>query len=325
MKYSFIVPVYNVEQYLSECIESILFQTLKDFELILVDDGSNDRSALICDEYAKRDGKIKVIHQSNCGVVKARQTGVENATGDYLVFVDGDDSIALNCLEVVDKFANVDIVRFGYVRETENGLENCPIPERIGYYSKEDIEQEIFPKLIQTSDAKYFSPSVWGGVFRKDLFERNMLKEIRLAIGEDGACVIPCVYHAQSMYIIEDCLYNYRLNLSSATKGGKVFKWNGPEIIAIHLAEKMDLTKFDLKEQLYRKTVHELFSVVVSQFYRKEKSGIIKKDIKENLKNPIYKEAIRKAKFKHSIKASLMHYALRHRCFILMKLYSRVK
>lgn len=325
MLFSVIVPVYGVEKYLRQCIDSILGQTFSDFELILVDDGSTDNCPAICDEYAVKDKRINVIHKENEGVVIARQTGVENAKGEYLVFVDGDDYVALNCLELINEHIGVDVVRFGYIRETKNGVVKCPLPERKGYYSRENIENEIFHKLIQTEDAKYFSPAVWGSAFRKELFESNMLKDSSLSIGEDGACVIPSIYNAQSMYIMEDCLYYYRLNLSSATKGGKVFKWEGPEIIARHLAAKINLSEFDFQEQLYRKTVHELFSVVVSQFNRKEKSVIIRKEIDQNLQNSFYCETIEKAEFRHSIKAELMLLALRHRWYNLIKMYGKLK
>lgn len=325
MKYSVVIPVYNVEKFLQECIKSVLEQTYSDFELILVDDGSADKSAEICDEYQKKDGRIKVIHQKNGGVVKARQTGVENASGEYLVFVDGDDKIESDCLETINKVSNVDVIRFGYICETKESIEKHFMPERKGFYDKNDIVKEIYPRLIQTQDAKYFSPSVWAGAFRKELFEANMLKNTRLAIGEDGACVMPCVYNAESMYILEECLYFYRLNISSATKGRKVFQWDVPEIISNHLTRKINMSEYNFQEQLYRKIVHELFSVVVSQFYRNEKTSIIKKDIKKQLSFPLYDEAIRKAKFRHSKRAVLMHLALKHKWLFLIKIYSRIK
>ena len=193
MKFTVIVPIYNVAQYLSECIDSILGQTYKDFELLLIDDGSTDNCPAICDRYAKEDDRVIIIHQQNSGVVVARQKGVQTARGDYLVFVDGDDTITPDCLQTINEYTYVDIIRFGYICETKKGISNMPMPDRKGYYRKEDIEREIFPKLIQTEDARYFSPGVCGGAFRKNLFAENMLTDIRLAIGEDGACVIPCV------------------------------------------------------------------------------------------------------------------------------------
>lgn len=93
-KISVIVPVYNVEKYLSRCIDSIISQTFSDFELILVDDGSTDSSGKICDEYGKKDGRVKVIHKRNGGLSSARNCGLENAKGNYICFVDSDDWIS---------------------------------------------------------------------------------------------------------------------------------------------------------------------------------------------------------------------------------------
>jgi len=103
MRFSIIIPVYNVEQYLPSCIDSILRQSCTDFELILVDDGSKDKSAQICDEFAKRDKRIQVIHQENAGVSHARNMGLDAAKGDYVLFVDSDDALPENALDVYVK------------------------------------------------------------------------------------------------------------------------------------------------------------------------------------------------------------------------------
>ena len=99
MFFSIIVPVYNAEKYLSECIESILGQSFDDYELILIDDGSKDISKDICDEYARKDSRIKVIHKNNEGVSITRQRGVEFSRGEYLCFADADDKLDKHCLE----------------------------------------------------------------------------------------------------------------------------------------------------------------------------------------------------------------------------------
>lgn len=102
MQFSVIVPVYNVEKYLDTCVQSILKQSFADYELILVDDGSTDRSGELCDEYGKKDSRVKVIHQDNGGLSCARNTGIKAAAGDYLIFIDSDDWIDSNALEAFD-------------------------------------------------------------------------------------------------------------------------------------------------------------------------------------------------------------------------------
>ena len=119
---SIIVPVYNAEKYLRRCIDSILSQSLTDFELILIDDGSTDRSPHICDEYATRDKRIKLIHKKNAGVSAARNNGIDMASGDYLVFIDGDDWIASNMLEIMYKNIQKekpDIINFNAYKHIE--------------------------------------------------------------------------------------------------------------------------------------------------------------------------------------------------------------
>ena len=93
MQFSVILPIYNVEKYLAECIESVLSQSFKDYELILVDDGSKDGSGRICDEYAQKDSRIKVLHKENGGLSDARNYGTERASGDYIVYIDSDDYV----------------------------------------------------------------------------------------------------------------------------------------------------------------------------------------------------------------------------------------
>ena len=99
MFFSVVIPVYNVEKYLSQCVDSILAQSFTDYELILVDDGAKDNSGKICDEYAQKDSRVKVIHKENGGLVSARQAGIKMAVGEYVFHLDGDDAVCENALE----------------------------------------------------------------------------------------------------------------------------------------------------------------------------------------------------------------------------------
>ena len=123
--FSVIVPVYNVEKYLKECVDSILGQSFSDFELILVDDGSPDNCPAICDEYAKKDEHVKVIHKPNGGVSSARNAGIQMARGEYILFCDSDDFYLDTAFEKIHynliQF-NADILCFGIRKETGNGL-----------------------------------------------------------------------------------------------------------------------------------------------------------------------------------------------------------
>lgn len=324
--FSVLIPVFKIEKYIEECVLSITNQSFSDFEIILIDDGSPDSCPEICERLRKNDSRIKVLHKNNEGVAKARRDGAEIAEGEYVICIDGDDWLKKDCLtkisEVVQK-KNIDIFCFGML--ADNGKQTTPlgINYREGFYSKQAIEKEIFPLLIQKSDASYFIPSLCGKVIRRQLFLDNVLANENVTIGEDGACVIPCVFHANSMYISNECFYFYRYNSESATKGKKVFNWDWPKLVANHIENRIDINYDDMQRQLYRKITHDIFSVVVSQFNRKEKYSVIVKDINTHLDDKVYKEAIQKCEFEGSIKARIMTIVLKKRIFFPIYMYSK--
>ena len=138
-KISVIVPVYNVEKYLNDCIDSIINQTYKNIEIILVDDGSNDSSGSICDEYAKKDNRVRVIHKVNGGLSSARNAGLDEVTGDYVMFCDSDDMFLPTSCEVmfeeIEK-RNADYIVGNYQNCTEEGeLWENPVFNKEKYYS----------------------------------------------------------------------------------------------------------------------------------------------------------------------------------------------
>lgn len=324
--FSVLIPVFKIEKYIEECVLSITNQSFSDFEIILIDDGSPDSCPEICEGLKKNDSRIKVLHKKNEGVAKARRDGAKIAEGEYVICIDGDDWLKKDCLtkisEVVQK-KNIDIFCFGML--ADNGKQTTPlgINYREGFYSKQAIEKEIFPLLIQKSDASYFIPSLCGKVIRRQLFLDNVLANENVTIGEDGACVIPCVFHANSMYISNECFYFYRYNSESATKGKKVFNWDWPKLVANHIENRIDINYDDMQRQLYRKITHDIFSVVVSQFNRKEKYSVIVKDINTHLDDKVYKEAIQKCEFEGSIKARIMTIVLKKRIFFPIYMYSK--
>lgn len=324
--FSVLIPVFKIEKYIEECVLSITNQSFSNFEIILIDDGSPDSCPKICERLRKNDSRIKVLHKKNEGVAKARRDGAEIAVGEYIICIDGDDWLKKDCLtkvsEVVQK-KNIDIFCFGMM--ADNGKQTTPlgINYREGFYSKQAIEKEIFPLLIQKSDASYFIPSLCGKVIRRQLFLDNVLANENVTIGEDGACVIPCVFHANSMYISKECFYFYRYNSESATKGKKVFNWDWPKLVANHIENRIDINYGDMQRQLYRKMTHDIFSVVVSQFNRKEKYSFIVKDINKHLDDKVYKEAIQKCEFEGSIKARIMMIVLKKRIFFPIYMYSK--
>ena len=325
---SVIIPVYKVEKYIVDCVKSVLSQESKNIEIILVDDGSPDASPSICDRLQKEDARIRVIHQSNSGVSAARKAGSDIARGEYLLFLDGDDWLAPTCLSTLEKIIsenNVDIVCFGMYYGDGKKYNKYPFSCKYGYYTQSDIVETIYPVLLQKKDASYFPASLCGKIIKRELFDKNALVDRRCVIGEDYACVIPCVFYSKTMLVLEECLYYYRYNYESATKGKNVFPLECPEIIYNHINNLIDLKMYDFTDQMYRKVTHDIFNVVLSQFNRKDSYRVIVNDIKRNLKKKLYSDAIDKSKFSDSLMAKLMKFSLKHRCYFLIYIYSKVK
>ena len=185
--FSIIIPAYNASKYISECINSIINQTSDNYELIIIDDGSTDNTLEICNEVAKKNDRIKVIHQDNKGVSITRARGVAEAKGEYLVFCDSDDMLYSETLKYLENVINkykADVITFG-VTSNSNLLE-CSNNGKL--YNKEDIEKIIYPYLLENKYGKYFPPSIWGGAFKKSLYIENQVQNCKIEIGEDLAC-----------------------------------------------------------------------------------------------------------------------------------------
>lgn len=214
---SVIVPVYNVEKYLHRCVDSILAQTFTDFELILVDDGSPDNCGAICDEYAQRDSRVRVIHQQNQGQAAARNRAVAEANGEWIHFVDSDDVIHPQMLEIlycaaVENHVNISMC---------GAIESEEIPE--AFYSIQhrhvrvrDTDEESMEDLLEHGEHRYWV--VWGKLIRKRIIQKLPFTQGR--IYEDNAIVCQWLYEAGKVADLEECLYFYFINEQGTTKKG---------------------------------------------------------------------------------------------------------
>lgn len=327
-RFSIVIPIYKVEDFLHKCVDSLLSQDYSNMEIILVDDGSPDRCPQICDDYAKQDNRIKVVHKVNGGLVSARQAGCEVADGDYIIAVDGDDWVADNYFETLDKIVDnyyPDIICFGAFYAYDGKYEEHKYSLKSGIYSKEEIETVVFPFLIEDSNCRYFTPSIWSKAIRKEIYINSQMSvNPRIKIGEDHAVSKPAIYEANSMYISEECLYYYRINPLSMTKNKHSFDWDGPELIGKHFEKSLPLSQMDFKQQISRNVTHNLFNVAVSQFYGSKKYVEIKKDIKINLSRAYYIEAISNCRYDKFI-GRLSKYLLKHRCVLIMFIISKIR
>ena len=216
-KISIIIPIYNVEKYLPACVESILQQTYKNLEVILVDDGSPDRCPVICDELAQKDDRIQVIHQKNKGLSGARNTGIDNAQGDYLIFVDSDDIVEQTLVEELYTYAekwNCAIVACGRNYIFEDGQIVCKIAhDESKVYGFEEAMQEM-------NSFRLFDMSAWAKIYRKELFEDIQFPEGKLS--EDYYIMYKLFDKAQTIGYVAKPLYNYLQRQSSISRNKKI-------------------------------------------------------------------------------------------------------
>ena len=227
---SVIVPVYKVEKYLHRCVDSILVQTYTNLEIILVDDGSPDRCGAICDEYAAKDSRIRVIHQENGGLSAARNAGLDVCSGEYIAFVDSDDWLDPEMYAVM--MAQVreygcDVVMCDCVKEFPDGPRLYTHDIRPGFYDRTTLTKEYFPHLLMMENVEYPATiSNWLLLFRREL-----AKDVRYLTGvrysEDLLFGAQLLYRANSFcYLKGQSFYHYRMNPTSATHKFVPDKWN---------------------------------------------------------------------------------------------------
>lgn len=216
---SIIVPVYNVELYLRDCIDSIINQTYTSIEIILVDDGSTDNSGRICDEYAKKYIKIKVIHQANRGLTVVRKVGVQMSSGRYVGFVDGDDWIDPSMYEVLYKYVkqkNVDIVTSSGYREYQWGQGNKKLEDTVadGIYNLSGEDSYILDYIFSSSfsEKPHLNGAVWNKLFKREIINKvlNSMDEHVHGFMDDNVCVVGAVINSNSIYVTHECLYHHR-------------------------------------------------------------------------------------------------------------------
>ena len=330
MLFSIVVPVYNVEKYLEDCINSILSQTYCDFELILVNDGSKDTSGQICKNYATNDKRIIYIEKKNGGLISARKAGIEVATGEYIVTVDSDDTVQEELLNkvqsIIRNFCAPDIICFNYYRMCDNKYFPQIIFDSNILYSRKQIVA-LFPNLIKGISGRYFNPNLWSKVIKTSLL-KNLYKTIdeRIQLGEDACITIPAIYNSNSMYCCTDFLYNYRYNPNSMTLSRKVgFPWQDVELRAGHLEKCMPFEKYGFYDQICRVVVHTLFNIAKSHFQAGETYMNVHRECIENFNKKYYKKYITDCKFKNNWKEQLALFCVKYKQIWLIALISKIE
>jgi len=222
---SIIIPAYNVAGYIEKCLDSILAQSFRDFEVIIIDDGSTDNTPAICDEYAKKDERIRVIHKINEGVSIARNTGIDASIGKYILFFDGDDFVeSETCYELLEaaKENDVDTVLYGYHTYADGAIKTTMKPIfNAGIYKEDEIKKDILKRFIGVSkdgvnnwlrheeNALYVeNPALWRAMVSSDIIkENNLCFNSNLKVGEDTIFITEYLSHSKKCMVIDKCYY----------------------------------------------------------------------------------------------------------------------
>jgi glycosyltransferase involved in cell wall biosynthesis len=274
---SIIIPCYNVESYLDRCIKSLLNQSYKDLEILLIDDGSKDGTGALCDKYAKKYSIVKAYHKKNSGAGNTRNYGIQKATGDFIVFLDSDDYIEKDTIESLMKYSNeYDIVCCGFDRID---------PKTNKIFAKEMVnlpydELEINDDTIM--ETSFVSPACWGKLYRKELlnnirFTSNTIEDV-LFFTE----LMPCI---KKIKFIKKVLWHYTVNDNSLILSVKEDTVNAFESDLLELKNKYiknNYSKNYLKYLTFQVIIHNCISLP-SRLYNNKKVNINKriKHIKE--------------------------------------------
>lgn len=315
---SIIVPIYNVEQYLANCIESILIQTFNDFELILVNDGSTDSCGEICNYYAKIDNRVLVIHKTNGGVSSARNAGIDKATGEYIAFIDPDDSIEPNMYELLLKAAllhKVDIVicPIKIIDISNNTRSISSIWTDINcIIGKQEIEKYLIPSILV--NRTYSLVSSVNKLYRKSLFDLfNIRFDEHKHHSEDARLNFTLLPLINNLVYIEQPLYNYYLRRRNSLS--KVFREDLYEYI---LDNKSFLIELCRKYSLANKidTVRKHFMQVTLGYMQ----DIVNSEISTNKKYKMLLEILNDKEFIEDIKVykcpSIYYWLLKRICIL---------
>jgi glycosyltransferase involved in cell wall biosynthesis len=289
---SIVVPAYNVEKTIRQCIDSILCQTYKKIEIILVDDGSKDETGKICDDYKKQDKRISVIHKKNEGLGMARNSGLEKSKGKYILFIDSDDYInndyVMNLYVFMKKY-NVDFCKMGFNRVDEDGNFISKRVYKFELFENDLAKNNLLPRMIGSLPDKIDSieMSAWGTLYDNNIIKNNNIrfKSERELISEDLIFNTDYMQFANNgAVLICNSDYNYRYNPNSLTKKYRCDRFDACKKYYIYMEDK--LSKLGYNEEILLRLSRILFIYIKMCIIqeKKEVSHLSKNDSIKNIK-----------------------------------------
>ncbi|WP_026528953.1 glycosyltransferase family 2 protein [Butyrivibrio sp. VCD2006] len=282
---SVIIPVYNIRDYISNCIESVIDQTYKDIEIILVDDGASDGSEKLCDEYASRDERIRVIHKANGGLMSAWSTGVKEATGHYVMFIDGDDWVDTDMIESLLEYADeglaqsgiTEIISSNYIIEKKNERRKVSHPIASGTYAGHELK-DIRSRLLGEENRPVIMSRCMKLITRKLILDNMVYLNYDIRMAEDVNIMLPCLLDVDRLTVVNDgFFYHYRTVVDSMAHG---FDDGLLDNLRLNYETFSGIMKDkgvgNWKEQMDREYVRLLF-VVMKNLLRADVPGLINK------------------------------------------------
>ena len=331
LKYSIVVPVYNIEKYIRRCVDSIINQTYENIEIILVDDGSTDNSGIICDEY-KKDHRVKVIHKINQGLGEARNSGLEIATGDYIAFFDGDDFVNTDLIKMCnDELVgnNVDIISYDYL-DYKNGviIKHRNINKKRQYFNKE-IECYLLDMIYNKNNKKRLHGCVWNKLFNLKFLKKIQFRFVseRIYISEDYYSNLILFKYVKTIINIPNALYYYCYNENSLSH-----EYNSDRLDKniFQYKESIKLCKKNNYEAVIEKRLsHQYFSnllgifsiILNSNMKKKEKKYRIYSIINNSESNAIIKNiSISQCNFKQKMILYFFRIKFNYIIYLLLKI-----
>ncbi len=300
---SIIVPVYNAEKYLKKCIDSILNQTYRDFELILVNDGSKDNSASIIDDYKNKHPEVVVIHKENGGPTTARREGIKCAKGEYVLFVDSDDWLEDSMCETMlnnAKLYGADAVICDMLREEKTRVVTMVNVLEEGVYDKAASKGKIYPVMLfdYSVDGPATNPSLCNKMIKREILEK-ILKAVdgNIAYGEDALCSYPALLDAETICVIRKPFYHYRYNNESVTNVYDEKLLDKFLLLHDELKKHFETRGFDATNQLYGYVAKYSLSCIRKELLQNKKVPLKKRieRVKQYVKDPRVRMAFEKS------------------------------
>ena len=325
---SVIVPVYNASKYINDCIDSILNQTYKDFELILINDGSSDNSLNIIEKYKEQDNRIKVFSQENKGVSYTRNRGIDIAKGNYLMFIDSDDWIEINALEkmleIIEKY-NADVARCNYFVNYENKeiIGNDFFEKEEIVYNKKLLREKIIPALL-CNKMKSFSCLY---LIKTNVMKNSIYYNEKICMLEDQIVCLKILAKINKCVFTEEPLYHYRVNPYSATVNHEYIKRNIQSILMVNSIIINFLDEEHFNKQDVRLLCVSHLNVITNELYKLYDDGILNIEYLKNLRKEKEMTNILKAydfSLVKSKKNKISVFLLRHKLYGLFEILCHI-